>query len=192
MGRQSYIEGEHKVCTLEEYFLFEDSSLEKHEWRNGEVFAMAGSTPNHNTIATNAHGSLKSKLKGKNCKPFAMDIKLFHNFRLTYPDVFVVCGDWKFYNDRKDTPTNATLIIEVLSNSTEAYDRGEKFEHYKKMQGLKEYVLISQHEKLIEVFFKLDENIWRCDYYRNDDDVVLLRSLELEIPLLDFYEDVVW
>jgi Uma2 family endonuclease len=192
MGTQPYIEGERYFCTLEEYFLFEETSEQRHEWRHGEVFAMSGGSINHARIGRNLHNAIGDRTYPKGCEPFGPDTRLFTGQYLLYPDLFVSCKDKEFLENRKDTLTNAVLVVEVLSPSTEAFDRGEKFARYKQMPKFKEYVLVSQEKKQVEVWYKQAENLWRWDTYTEDTDMVKLYSMDIEVPLTEFYERVEW
>lgn len=192
MGAVPNTETERFFCTIEEYYMFEEKSIEKHEWRNGEVFAMAGGTPRHNIICHNVHRAIGNRTYPKGCNPFGTDMRLHTGSMLFYPDMFVVCGEWEYDGKRKDTLTNAVLVVEVLSPSTEAFDRGEKFARYKQMPKFKEYVLVSQEKKQVEVWYKQAENLWRWDTYTQDTDMVKLYSMDIEVPLTEFYERVEW
>src|SRR5690606_7579846 len=133
-----------KRLTAEEYLEFERSSEIKHEFYNGRVFAMAGAKRRHNLIALNIGSEIRSNLKGKDCEAYPSDMRvLVAEFGLyTYPDVSVVCGKPEFQDDVLDTLLNPVLLIEILSDSTESYDRGRKFQHYRSIETLKEYVLV--------------------------------------------------
>jgi Uma2 family endonuclease len=192
MGAQPYIEGERYFCTLEEYFLFEETSEQRHEWRNGEVCSMTGEIPRHNIICHNIHRAIGDRTYPKGYEPFGSIIKLLTSQYVLYPDLLVSFKDKEFLENRKDTLTNAVLVVEVLSPSTEAFDRGEKFARYKQMPKFKEYVLVSQEKKQVEVWYKQAENLWRWDTYTEDADMVKLYSMDIEVPLTEFYERVEW
>jgi len=131
--------------TEAEYLALERSAPFKSEFFDGEMFAMAGGSPMHSLMGANLIGELRSKLKGGPCRPFTSDlrIKIEATGLFTYPDVSVICGPLHFVEGTDDTVVNPTLIVEVLSDSTEAYDRGEKFQHYRQMPSLKEYLLLA-------------------------------------------------
>ena len=134
-----------KHYTPEEYLALERQAQYKSEYYAGEIFAMAGASRWHNLIVTNVLRELSLQLKGRPCTtyPSAMRVKISPTGLYTYPDVTVVCGAARFEDTQQDTLLNPTLIVEVLSESTEAYDRGGKFAHYRKLNSLLEYVLIT-------------------------------------------------
>jgi Uma2 family endonuclease len=137
-----------------EFLEFERQADVKHEFFEGEVFAMAGGTPAHSLIATNLAGELRSKLKGKPCRPYnsGLRLKIEATGLLTYPDVSVICDPLRFAPGTNDTVINPVALFEVLSDSTEAYDRGNKFLSYQRVPSLREYVLLSQQEARVELF----------------------------------------
>jgi Uma2 family endonuclease len=137
-----------------DYALFEVTAEEKHEWLGGEVFAMAGGTPEHGGIAGAILGLLMRELVGKPCRPFPSDVRVRVQATGlgTYPDVSVVCGTLETDPEDEHSIVNPKVIVEVLSPSTEAYDRGQKFAHYKQIASLAHYVLVSSDRKLIEWF----------------------------------------
>jgi Uma2 family endonuclease len=140
--------------TWKEFVEFETTAPEKHEYLRGEVWAMAGGTPEHGRLAANVIGELRGALKGRPCVVFTSDVRVRveETDRATYPDTFVVCGELKTDPDDRNTVINPIVIVEVLSGGTEASDRGEKFAHYQRLESLKDYVLVSQSERRIEVF----------------------------------------
>ena len=134
--------------TPEEYLALERKSEHKSEYFNGEMFAMTGASEPHNLIAGNVFASLHFQLRTRQCKvyPSDMRVKVGPVGLYTYPDVTVVCGEARFDDAQKDTLTNPTIIVEVLSASTEGYDRGKKFEHYRKLESLAEYFLFAEND----------------------------------------------
>lgn len=144
----------HHRYTWAEYLAFEEAANSKNEFFNGEIYAMAGGTPLHARLAARVLRELGLQLRGGPCEPFTSDlrVRVATTGLATYPDVTVICGPIQPEPNDANTALNPTLLVEVLSNSTEEYDRGQKFEHYKQMATLREYVLVSQREKLIEVF----------------------------------------
>lgn len=151
-----------------EYANAEEASDEKHEFLGGEVFAMAGGTPEHAALATAVSHALGSQLGTQNCRAFSSDLHLVTKSGLgTYPDVAVVCGKLERAADSQRTITNPTLIVEVLSASTEAYDRGHKFEHYRTIDTLREYVLVSFREPLIESHTRNADGSWTSRFAGN-------------------------
>lgn len=178
--------------TLAEYLALEESSPEKHEFYNGEIFAMAGGSPRHNRIALNCGGELREKLRGKPCEPFLSDqrIRISKAGISTYADASVFCDGLKTAPEDRHGATNPRVIIEVLSPSTENYDRGQKFLFYQNIESLQEYVLISQHEPRIDHYIKQDTGSWWLKIIMGIDERLSLTSIGVEIALRDIYERV--
>lgn len=178
--------------TLAEYLEMEKSAVEKHEFNQGQLRMMSGGTVNHSLIITNTIGSLCSILKGKPCRSYDSNlrIRIPRKTIYTYPDISVICG--KVQLDPEDstqqTATNPRLLVEVLSPSTEAYDRGEKFNYYRQIDSLEEYVLISQDRAMVETFFKQSDGIWLFSAFSGQDSKAPLRCLSLDLTLADIYD----
>lgn len=155
--------------TVEDYFAVEESSTTKHEYFGGEIFAMAGASVRHNRIAGNVYAALRAGLRGSSCEAFGSDLRVRTPGGLyTYPDVLVVCGGIQLSGERLETVTNPTLIVEVLSASTKDYDRGQKFELYKTIESLREYLLIEQDVLLVERHFRVNAaapDAWQRRHY---------------------------
>jgi Uma2 family endonuclease len=151
-----------KKYTPEEYLELEREATYKSEYFRGEIFAMAGATRNHNRIVANLTGECYIHLKGKTCRTYSSDqrIHIPENGLYTYPDLLAVCGRDQLLDEHKDTILNPRLIVEVLSEGTEAYDRGEKFQLYRSIPTLQEYVLINSRRVAAEVFRKNEEGLW--------------------------------
>jgi Uma2 family endonuclease len=145
-----------------EYLAAEAKGEERHEFLEGEVFAMAGGTPEHSALTAAAIGELRSALQGKPCRVFSSDLRLrvLATGLVTYPDVSIVCGHLELDPEDKNTMTNPIVLVEVLSDSTEAYDRGAKAAHYRQIESLREYVLVSQKEPSVEVFRRVERGHW--------------------------------
>jgi Uma2 family endonuclease len=139
--------------SLRDYFAFEERSPDKHEYLAGQIYAMAGGTPDHAALAAAVTVALGVRLQGGSCRVYGSDLRIGvrESTLVTYPDVSVVCGPRELHPEDKNTVTNPTLLVEVTSKSTEEYDRGEKFEHYRQIPALQEYVLVSHRERAIEV-----------------------------------------
>ncbi|MEC4894338.1 MAG: Uma2 family endonuclease [Oscillatoria sp. PMC 1051.18] len=176
----------------EEYLDFEINSDERHHYLNGEIILMAGGTPNHNQIALNLGGTLNFILKRKPVRVFVADQRLWiPDKRLyTYPDVMVISGELELQSGRKDTILNPLVIAEVLSKSTEAFDRGEKFSAYRTISGFQEYILIDQYTYNVEQFTKTESGQWLLSEYQGEQAVLSLHSLEFEISLAELYDRV--
>ena len=175
-----------------EFLAFERSSDEKHEYRDGVIVSMTGAKFNHNQICTNLTGILWQHFKEKNCNSFSNDMRVFvPKTRLyTYPDVLVVCGEPQFQDDVPDTLTNPLLLIEILSESTESYDRGQKFQNYRSIDSLNEYVLVSQNSARIEKYVKHGDGFWMLSDAVGMDASITLDSIQCEISLADVYAKV--
>ena len=145
--------------TPEEYLALERKAEYKSEYINGEIYAMSGASRAHILITVNLTRELSTQLRGRPCEVYASDmrVKVSPTGMYTYPDVAAVCGEARFEDGQVDTLTNPSVIIEVLSPSTEAYDRGEKFAHYRKLQSLAEYVLVAQDKMRVEHFARHGE-----------------------------------
>lgn len=176
--------------TPEEYLAFEEKSLVKHEYREGEAYAMAGTTANHNTILMNLLVPIRNRLKGSDCRLFVLDLKVKIQAKncFYYPDLLVTC-------DRRDREMTVyknypKLIIEVLSDSTEAFDRGDKFIDYQSLESLEEYVLVNHKSRRVETFRRNAQNLWVLQTYQERDQTFELQSLNLTLNFTDLYEDV--
>jgi Uma2 family endonuclease len=180
------------VLSPADYLVIERAAETKSEFFDGEMFAMAGTTKNHARIVMNIGGELRSRLKGRKCEPFATDlrVKVETNGLYTYPDLVVVCGEQHFEDDRLDTLLNPTLIVEVLSESTERYDRVKKFDLYRALPSLQEYVLVSQSEPRVEQFLRQPDGGWTLRITTDPTAFVNLTSIACEIPFAEIYERV--
>ncbi len=180
--------------SIVDYLTFEDESQEKHEYHDGYIVSMAGGTETHSLISSNIGGSLFALLKNKNCRSYNSDLKVsaqkVNNYY--YPDGLVICGKPRFEGNRKDIILNPTLIVEVLSKSTESYDRGEKFAMYRTIPSLQEYVLVSQNKAHIESFSKNEQGIWQLAEAKGAEEILPLYSLEIDLPLADVYSKVIF
>jgi Uma2 family endonuclease len=178
--------------TEAEYLQIERRAEFKSEFYDGEMFAMAGGTLRHSLIGTNLAGEFGNRLQGKSCIAFNADlrIKVEATGLYTYPDLSVICGDPRFVDDEQDTVMNPTLLAEVLSDSTEAYDRGRKFEHYRQISSLREYLLVSQHEPRIEHFIRQPDNNWLLREAVGLEATLSLPALEITIALGEVFAQV--
>jgi Uma2 family endonuclease len=170
--------------TPEEYLALERKAEYKSEYINGFIVAMAGASEEHILIVTNVVGELRARLKGQPCRTYSNDMRVRVSATgvYTYPDVVVVCGERHFDDTRKDTLLNPTLIVEVLSESTEAYDRGDKFAHYLRLESLQEYVMIAQDKARVERYLR-QEGDWRFTVIDDLDGTLSLASVGCELPL---------
>lgn len=154
--------GKSGTVTYAEYLAAESTSLEKHEWYNGQVYAMAGGTPEHAFLGGAVISELRNALKGKPCRPFSGDLRIrsLVTDLATYPDAAVVCGPRVAHPDDKDACCNPTALFEVLSPTTEAYDRGEKFEHCQTLAALRDYVLVCTGRNHIDHYMRNEDGSW--------------------------------
>jgi Uma2 family endonuclease len=178
------------ILSIEEYLGWEMESDDKHEYYQGEVFAMSGGKVPHNRISVNLTVSLGQRLRGKPCKPFNSDqrVHIPRNSLFTYPDLSIVCGEPVTLNNDQFNILNPSILIEVLSSSTKSYDRGEKFKLYRSIPTLKEYVLVDSEAVGIEAWYINKQGHWELKEYKDRDKALLLRTLNLKVPLAEIYE----
>lgn len=180
--------------TVEEYFAFDEASELKWEYLDGmvfEVYAMAGASPNHVRITNNAAFLLNSQLRDKGCEVFSSDLRVKLNAKTyAYPDVVVVCGKPEFGGHKDETLLNPTMIVEVLSPSTENYDRGGKAMHYRSLASLQEIVIISQDHPHIEVQTRQADGAWLLREMRHYNGSIELQSIGGVLALSEVYRNV--
>lgn len=181
-----------KFVSFEEYLAAEELADYKGEYYAGEIFAMAGGTINHNRIAGNVHFSLKLALKGKFFEVFIGDVKLhIRDVAVsTYPDVLVIKGQPEYWDNRRDVVCNAAVVVEVLSDSTKDYDRAGKFEIYRHLSDLQDYILVSQDKVHVEHFVKQSPNQWLLTEYNVLSDVLTIAQLQETLAVADIYDKV--
>jgi Uma2 family endonuclease len=178
--------------TEEEYLAFERKSDTKHEYFRGEIYAMTGARRAHQQIAGNLVISLGSQLRTRKCSVYPTDLRVGipSTSLYAYPDVVVTCGEEKFLDGEFDTLLNPILLVEVLSDSTAAYDRNEKFENYRTIDALREYLLVSQREIRLEHFVRQTDDSWLYTDTKSADGVVRLPSIDCELKMIDVYDKV--
>jgi Uma2 family endonuclease len=181
-----------RTYTFDEYLAMEELDTEKHEYKNGEIVSMTGGTTEHNKIALNFAANLKISLKKQNYSIFIGDVKLWipTYSEATYPDIMLIEGEPNYYGTSKTVITNPSLIVEVLSKSTQNYDQGEKFYYYRSIPEFKEYILISQYQCYVMQFNKTNQNKWVLSEYRNDNSALSLQAVKFNISFEDIYENV--
>ena len=182
--------------TPEEYITLErkalpDAEIVRSEYLDGEIIAMSGASYAHNLITANISGELRNRLKGSGCVVFANDMRVSIPSATSYfyPDVGVVCEEPRFEDDIFDTLLNPIVIVEVLSPSTEAYDRGDKFAHYRQLQSLQEYILVSQDKVRVDHYVRHAAQ-WILTDFQKLDQQLPLTSIQCELPVQEIYESV--
>jgi Uma2 family endonuclease len=178
--------------TPEEYLALERQAEYKSEYFNGEIFAMTGASRKHNLAAGNVFASLHGQLRKRPCEiyPSDMRVKVSPTGLYTYPDVVIVCGEPIFDDKQKDTLLNPTVLVEVLSKSTASYDRGEKFEHYRKLDSLAEYLVVAQNKYHVEHYVRQPDNRWLLSETDDMQKTIHLSSIECDLALADIYDKV--
>jgi Uma2 family endonuclease len=181
-----------RIYTAEEYLELEIASETRNEYRNGEIIPMTGGTPNHNDLASNLLVSIKTALRGKPYRVFIADQRLWipaANLH-TYPDVMIVPKLIELQTGRKDTVTNPCFIAEILSKSTQNYDRSEKFVAYRTIPSFGEYLLISQYSVRVEHYMKTAPDRWLLSEYSDPNTILTLSSFDLQLSIADLYENI--
>ncbi len=178
--------------TAEQYLEIDRKAEERSEYINGEMFAMARGTRNHARIAASALRRLAEQLDGHPCEAAGSDLRLYSaQYRIfTYPDVFVTCGADQFLDDERDTLTDATVIVEVLSPSTMNYDRGEKFRFYRGLPSFAEYLLLAQDAMRAEHHVRQPDGSWLFREFTGPGDVIELKSIGCHLQLSSLYARV--
>ncbi len=179
------------LYTEEQYLALERSATYKSEYLNGQILAMAGASLEHNTITTNLVRVIGNQFVRRSCQVFSSDmrVKVIATGLYSYPDVVAVCGEMHFDDAQRDTLANPDVIVEVLSPSTEAYDRGEKFAHYRRLSSLTEYVLIAQDKVRVERYLRQAAG-WVLTEMSDLDSRLTLVSIDCDVPLRDLYDKV--
>lgn len=182
---------EKRLPTGEDYLAWEREADFKSEYLRGQIYAMSGASVEHNTIASNLIREIGNGLKGRPCRAFVSDMKVQIDTAdaYFYPDISGLCGEMEFHDDRRDTYRNPQFVIEILSDSTESYDRGKKFLHYQMLPSLKEFVLVSQKTAVVEVYRK-DGDRWIYQLSRGNGAVLKLESVGCEVPFEEIYRNV--
>jgi len=182
----------YNYVSAEEYLIAERAATEKHEYYQGEIFAMSGALRKHNEIFSNLFTEIGSKLKGKGCKPYGSDLRIHipSNTLYTYPDLTIICGEMDFTDDQFDTITNPSVIVEILSKSTRNYDKGEKFTLYRDIESLREYILVDSEKIHVEMHIRNADNSWQLTDYKSLEDFITIPSVNLNLPLKDIYDGV--
>jgi len=178
--------------TVEEYLALERAADFKSEYFNGIIYAMAGSSPEHSAITTNITGVIYGQLADKPCQTYSNDMKVRASPEglFAYPDLSVVCGAPQFHDEKRDVLINPVVIVEVLSDSTEAYDRGKKFIQYRHLDSLQDYLLIAQDEACIEHYSRQSADTWLLTTARRLDATLYVASIDCTLALAGIYRNV--
>ena len=182
----------------DEYLAFERDSEERHEWLDGLIYAMAGESLEHSTICVNVSTTLNNQLRGKPCRVLSPNMKVYSRLPtdtklkglFAYPDVTVVCGKPILHDKHQDVLINPRVIVEVLSNSTERYDRSEKFVRYRQNASLTDYMLVSQFTPGIELFSRRADGRWLYTFEMSLAGSLAIASIECELRLADVYDRI--
>jgi Uma2 family endonuclease len=178
--------------TPEEYLALERAAERKSEYRDGEIVGMTGATRRHSLITVNVSSELNRQLEDRPCEVHVNDLRALIAARrlYTYPDVIVVCGEPELTDRYRDTLTNPTVLIEVLSPSTEAYDRGAKFEHYRTLDSLREYLLVSQSRPQVDHFVRPADGQWLLSAASDLAATIVLPSIQCQLAMAEIYDKV--
>lgn len=180
--------------TPEEYLRLEYDAQERHQYYRGEIFAMAGGSPEHSLIIANVGRELGNRLRGKPCRVYESNlrVRIPRTTLYTYPDIPVICGELRFdpLDTRKQTVLNPSLLVEALSPGTEGWDRGGKFESYQSIESLNEYVLVSCQTPRIETYLRQPDGRWLYTPHAGLDAIARLASLAIDLPLAEAYAGV--
>jgi Uma2 family endonuclease len=189
-----------KLYTPEEYLTFERQAEEKHEWLDGEIYAMSGASTSHCAITINVAGALYPQLRGTNCRAFSNDMKvrssdMHPNVSMkglfSYPDLTIVCGEPMFHDNIQDVLINPKVVIEILSRATELYDQATKFERYQLNESLTDYILIAQDRAHIEHYTRDVNNRWSVAFHDGLDAEFRIDSIDCVLKLADVYDRIV-
>jgi Uma2 family endonuclease len=177
--------------TEEQYLTIEREAEFRSEFLNGEMFAMSGGSLNHAGLQANILVEVSVGIRGKGCRAFGPDFRIRVSSRMyTYPDVSVVCGEPLVAGEQNDNLLNAAVIFEVLSPSTEKYDRGLKFQHYRTIDSLKDYILVDQSQIRIEQYTRQPDNSWTLRDYQRPEEELKVDSIGVSIPLQRIYDQI--
>jgi Uma2 family endonuclease len=176
----------------EEYLAIERRAEYKSEYVDGVMYAMSGASERHNLIVVDLILSLGAQLRDSPCRVYPSDLKVRVPSvkKFFYPEVSIICGETKFADDQKDVALNPVVVIEVLSESTAAFDRGKKFQSYQQIESLKEYLLMSQDECVVEHFLRQEDSRWLYTKASGLDEVITLPSVNCRLALSDVYNKV--
>ena len=180
------------TMTSEEYLAFERASQTRHELINGVVYAMAGGSERHASIISNLSLSIGASVRPKGCRHYTSDmrVKVDESGAYTYPDFVLVCGKPVLEDSRGDSLLNPILIVEVLSPSTAAYDRGAKFAHYRLIESLRTYLVVEQESVFVDRYDRREDGVWTLTSYGKREEILELPSVGVAVPLAEVYRDI--
>ncbi len=186
------LQTEKRYYTPEEYLELEETAEYKNEYLNGEIIPMAGETTNHNKIAGNFYKRFPLKINNQDYDIYMEGVRLWlPEYRFyTYPDIMVIQGQPIYYGKGKLNVTNPQIIVEVLSQSTQGYDRGNKFKFYRSIATFQEYILIDQYSYTVEQYLKQSEDKWSISFHEGENTILQLASVDWQISLQDLYQRV--
>ena len=186
------LQPQERLYTSDEYLERERKSNYKSEFLAGQIYAMSGGSPKHAKIGANIIREIGVQLKGKTCDVYTSNLKVrtTYNGLYAYPDVTVVCGSLIFHDEEEDVIVNPTLIVEVLSRTTEAYDRGQKWAQYQSIASLQTYVMIAQNEPRIEQYVRQSDDTWLLSTAAGIDKSIYLASIDCTLALSEVYDGV--
>ena len=181
-----------RLLTIAEYLVLERSTPERHQYYRGEVFAMGGASRSHNRIASNIAAALNHEFQKRNCEEFIADmrVRVSQTGLYTYPDVVALCQQPEFDDEHQDTLVNPEVIFEVLPESTEAYDRGQKFGLYREIESLTDYVLVAQDRVSVEHYRRSSDGTWILHPLEAAEQTLAIESIGVAIPLAEIYRKV--
>ncbi|WP_342752279.1 Uma2 family endonuclease [Aphanothece hegewaldii] len=183
---------EQQYLTPEEYLEREETAKDKSEYINGQIIPMADGSTNHNRLAGNFYAALHLALNDQDYDVFIGDVRLWipQCNVYTYPDIMIISGEAEYHENRNDTIINPQVIIEILSPSTRGYDKDKKFKNYRTIPSFQEYILVTQTQKHVDQYVKVDHKQWSLYEYNEDDDKITLQTVPIEITLADLYKRV--
>lgn len=177
--------------SIADYLVYEGNTEVKHEYEKGQILAMTGGSINHGMFCGNIYNGLRNGIDKDdiNCTTVGSEIRIHISEAnsIVYPDAMVICGDFETSEEDSEAVTNPILVVEVLSKSTESYDRGDKFYKYRQLPSLKEYILIDQEKPVVETFFKQEEGIWEISRVMGMDETLTIKSLDIKILMEELY-----
>lgn len=179
-----------KNLTPDQYLAYERQHAARHEYLAGEVYAMAGASERHNHLTSTLNFLLYGGLLGRPCAVFQSDMRVQTADAYFYPDVVVTCGEARYSDDHRDTLLNPTLIIEVLSPTTEDFDKGRKFTQYRQITTLQDYVLVAQSAMRVEHFTRHQSDLWTLHEHAHAQDILRLPSIQMALTLADIYQKI--